>query len=93
MAQPESLDDAVSRLEKALGRLEAAVDGRLARESIVVEAEAEVQRMTADRGRLAAELDAALAKTLRLEEANREVSHRLVGAMEQIRDVIERRRS
>ena len=84
--------DAVSlRLQQALDRLAKAVDGQLERESIVREAEEEVQRMTADRGRLAGELDSALAKSERLEHANREVSRRLVGAMETIRTVLERR--
>ncbi|GGD09369.1 DUF4164 domain-containing protein [Aureimonas glaciei] len=84
--------DAVSlRLQQALERLDKAVDGQLERESIVREAEEQVQRMTADRGRLAGELDTALAKSERLEHANREVSRRLVGAMETIRTVLERR--
>ncbi|WP_425484662.1 DUF4164 domain-containing protein [Aureimonas mangrovi] len=83
-----SLDEATKRLQKALERLEAAVDKRLDRESVVVSVEEEVQRMTADRGRLAGELDAALARGMRLEEANREVSRRLVTAMEQIRGVM-----
>ncbi|BDA83207.1 hypothetical protein Sa4125_07490 [Aureimonas sp. SA4125] len=84
--------DAVSlRLQQALERLGRAIDGQLERESIVRSAEEEVQRMTADRGRLAGELDSALARSERLEHANREVSRRLVGAMETIRTVLERR--
>ena len=44
--------------------------------------------MTADRGRLARELDTALARGQRLERANREVSKRLVDAMERVRLVL-----
>jgi hypothetical protein len=82
--------EASDRLQRALERLEASVEARLDREGKVLSVEEEVQRMTADRGRLAGDLDNALARTLRLEEANREVSHRLVKAMEQIRDVIQK---
>lgn len=85
MAAGNGLEDASARLQKALERLESAVDRRLERESLVLNVEEEVQRMTADRSRLAGELDDALAKTNRLEDANKEVSRRLVGAMEQIR--------
>ena len=86
------LDAATGRLERAMDRLGRAVDARAEREGIVRDAAEEVQRMTADRGRLAGELDAALARGERLEQANREVSRRLVGAMEAIRAALERRR-
>ena len=92
MSAQTSLDAAASRLQKALQRLDQATEGRVARERIVHEAEEEVQRQTADRGRLAAELDGALAKVERLDQVNREVSRRLVAAMETIRSVLERRR-
>ena len=87
------LHDATLRLQHALERLEGAVDARLSRDHIVLAAEEEVQRMTADRSKLAAELDTALTRAQRLEAANREVSRRLVTAMEQIRDVLARQRS
>lgn len=90
MSKDNAFGEASDRLQKALERLETAVEARLDREGKVLSVEEEVQRMTADRGRLAGDLDAALARGLRLEEANREVSRRLVGAMEQIRDVIAR---
>ena len=48
--------------------------------------------MTADRGRRAAELDTALARTERRDGTNREVTRRLVAAMETIRGVLERRK-
>ena len=50
--------------------------------------EGELQRLGTDRSRLAQSLDAAEARSARLEEANREVSRRLVAAMESIRDVL-----
>ena len=54
------------------------------------EAEAEVQRMNSDRAKLATELDNSEARAERLEEANKEVSRRLVTAMETIRAVLDR---
>lgn len=86
------LGDATLRLQKALERLEDAVDARLSRDHVVLSVEEEVQRMTADRSRLAGELDTALTRAQRLEAANREVSRRLVNAMESIRDVLSERR-
>jgi Domain of unknown function (DUF4164) len=47
-----------------------------------------VQRMNVDRARLAQELDSAEAKSERLADVNREVSRRLVSAMETIRSVL-----
>jgi len=92
MPEESPLDAASRRLDKALQRLGHAVDGQLEREHLVREAEAEVQRMTADRSRLAGELDTCLSRAERLENANREVSRRLVAAMETIRSVLERRK-
>ena len=46
--------------------------------------------MVTARSRLAQSLDAADARSARLEEANREVSRRLVAAMESIREVLAR---
>ncbi len=80
----------MERLEKALGTLEEAVDLRLDKEGDFAEAEEEVQRMNADRSRLAQELDQSEARAERLEAANREVSRRLVTAMETIRAVLDR---
>jgi hypothetical protein len=54
------------------------------------EAAAELNRMIEDRARIAQELDAAQDRSNRLEEANREVSRRLVTAMETIRAVLDR---
>lgn len=88
----DQLTAASQRLDRALQRLDRAIDGQIEREAMVRDADEEVQRMTADRSRLAGELDSALARAERLERANREVSRRLVNAMEQIRGVLETRR-
>ncbi|KQT85915.1 DUF4164 domain-containing protein [Aurantimonas sp. Leaf443] len=90
-------DDPVSaaqmRLRAAIERLEHAVEARLERDSVVRNVDAEIQRMTADRAKLAGALDSALARGERLEKMNREVSQRLVDAMETVRSVLDRHRS
>lgn len=85
-----TLKEAIDRLAKALDSLENAVDARLEKEADYAEAEAEVQRMNADRARLAQELDSSEARAERLEQTNKEVSRRLVTAMETIRAVLDR---
>jgi len=90
MAPETTLRQVLERLEKALNSLEQAVDLRLDKEGDFAEAEEEVQRMNADRSRLAQELDQSEARAERLEAANREVSRRLVTAMETIRAVLDR---
>ena len=77
-------------LVTVLSRLENAVDGRIEKERDFADAEEEVQRLNADRSRLAQELDQSEDRASRLEEANREVSRRLVTAMETIRAVLDR---
>ncbi len=90
MTGETTLREAIARLGKAIEGLENAVGTRLEHEQDYSEAEAEVQRMNADRSRLAQELDASEARAERLEEANKEVSRRLVTAMETIRAVLDR---
>ncbi|WP_062012189.1 DUF4164 family protein [Aureimonas sp. AU4] len=87
----DRLDEATLRLQRSIERLERAAEARVVRQEVADGAEEEVQRMTADRSRLASELDTALTRAERLETANREVSRRLVTAMEAIRDVLSRR--
>lgn len=89
MAGAASLDAALERLEQALGRLELAMERRLAGERTINGLEDELFRLGEDRSRLAGDLDGALAKAGRLEDANREVSRRLVAAMESIRSVLD----
>ena len=76
-----TVEDALKRLKGALDLLDNAVERRL---------EGEVHRLGTDRSRLAQSLDAAEARSARLEEANKEVSRRLVAAMEAIREVLSR---
>jgi chromosome segregation ATPase len=90
MTGEATLKEVIQRLGKAIQGLEDAVAARLERDHDLVETEAEVQRMNADRARLAQELDGSEARSERLEEANREVSRRLVTAMETIRAVLDR---
>ena len=90
MSGDVTLKEVIARLGKAIGALENAVGARLEQEQDYTEAEAEVQRMNADRSRLAHELDTSEARAERLEGANKEVSRRLVTAMETIRAVLDR---
>lgn len=85
-----TLKEAMLRLGRALDAVEGAVATRLEREQDFAEAEEEIQRMNGDRSRLAQELDASEARAERLENANKEVSRRLVTAMETIRAVLDR---
>ncbi|WP_353884626.1 DUF4164 domain-containing protein [uncultured Pleomorphomonas sp.] len=83
------MDAAFERLDQALSRLELAVERRLAGERTISGLEDELFRLGEDRSRLAGDLDDALARAGRLEDANREVSRRLVAAMESIRSVLD----
>lgn len=90
MASDTTLREALERLSRGIERLEASVESRLEKENDYAEADAEIQRMNADRSRLAQEIDKAEARAERLAEVNREVSRRLVTAMETIRAVLDR---
>ena len=90
MSAEPTLREVIARLGKAIDTLEEAVGARLEREQDSEEAEAEVQRLNADRAKLAQELDSSEAKAERLSDANKEVSRRLVTAMETIRAVLDR---
>ena len=90
MTGEATLKEVIGRLSRAMEALENAVNEHLERDFDYSEAEAEVQRMNADRARLAQELDRSEARAERLEEANKEVSRRLVTAMETIRAVLDR---
>ena len=89
MAGATATEAALRRLSTALDRIESAVDRRLESEGHAAGLEGELHRLGTDRSRLAQSLDAAEARSAKLEEANREVSRRLVGAMESIRDVLD----
>jgi hypothetical protein len=90
MAESGAIEDALSRLMAALDLLDSAVARRLEGAAQMNGLESELHRLGTDRSRLAQSLDAAEAKSARLEEANREVSRRLVAAMETIREVLAR---
>ncbi|TDK39355.1 DUF4164 family protein [Rhizobium deserti] len=90
MPAEKTLDVALSELVGAIGSLENAVDARIERQRESSEVEGEVRRVHADRARLAQELDQSQFRANRLEEVNREVSRRLVTAMETIRAVLDR---
>ena len=81
---------AIDELRNAVQSLENAIDGRFDRERDFSEFEGEVRRVNTDRSRLAQELDQSQFRANRLEEVNREVSRRLVAAMETIRAVLDR---
>jgi chromosome segregation ATPase len=90
MPSDKTVDAAISELKAAIGNLENAVDMRVERQRMNGEVEGEVRRVHADRARLAQELDQSQFRANRLEEVNREVSRRLVTAMETIRAVLDR---
>ncbi len=90
MSGPANVDDALSRLSAALELLDGAVERRLDGARAVSSLEGEVHQLGTDRSRLAQSLDASEARAARLEEANKEVSRRLVAAMEAIREVLAR---
>ncbi|MFN7101301.1 MAG: DUF4164 domain-containing protein [Pseudorhizobium sp.] len=90
MPAEKTLDQVLAELKSAIGGLENAVDMRLEHQRQSADAEGEVRRVHADRARLAQELDQSQFRANRLEEVNREVSRRLVTAMETIRAVLDR---
>ncbi|WP_336070470.1 DUF4164 domain-containing protein [Nitratireductor rhodophyticola] len=90
MSGENTLKEVIERLNKALSSLEDAVEARIERDRAFADSDAELQRMNADRARLAQEIDKSEARAQRLEEVNREVSRRLVTAMETIRAVLDR---
>ncbi|MFZ1814007.1 MAG: DUF4164 domain-containing protein [Rhizobiaceae bacterium] len=91
MGMEAGMPDALQRLQTALENLDSALEARIEREMQIADTEAEVQRMSADRTRLAESLDSSEARAKRLENTNREVSRRLVNAMEAIRSVLDRK--
>ncbi|HEX5868372.1 MAG TPA: DUF4164 family protein [Beijerinckiaceae bacterium] len=88
MAGP--FDDAVKRLDAALGLLEAAVTRRLETERRRGDLETELQIMQDDRARLAVELDGAMARLHRVEAATSDIGRRVERAAGAIREVLGR---
>ena len=85
-----ALDDAVRRLEAALGALEATLGRRLDLERRRGDLETELQIMQDDRARLAVELDGAMARLHRVEAATSDIGRRVERAAGAIRDVLGR---
>jgi chromosome segregation ATPase len=85
---PISLEDALKRLDGALGQLEAAVSRRLEIERRRGDLETELQIMQDDRARLAVELDSAAARLNRTEAAAKDVGDRVQRAVGSIQDVL-----
>lgn len=85
-----TVKSALEQLTTAVSSLESAVGGKLEGQKSVARSQEELQSMIKDRSRLAQELDQAHHRANKLEEANREVSRRLVTAMETIRTVLDR---
>ena len=90
MTSQQTLSEVLNRLDKAVTSLEDAVDRQLEVRENYRDAEEEVQRMNSDRSKLATELDTSESRAERLEDVNKEVSRRLVTAMETIRAVLDR---
>lgn len=90
MSTDNTVEVALGALRQAISGLENAVDMRFEAQRENAEVESEVKRVHADRARLAQELDQSEFRANRLEEVNREVSRRLVTAMETIRAVLDR---
>ena len=90
MTNGETVRAAIEELRRAISTLDNALDMRFDRERDNDEVEGEVRRVNTDRSRLAQELDQSEFRANRLEEVNREVSRRLVTAMETIRAVLDR---
>ncbi|MCZ7909313.1 DUF4164 domain-containing protein [Agrobacterium leguminum] len=90
MSADKTVQSALTELNAAITNLENAIDMRIERQRETDEIDNEVKRVHVDRARLAHELDQAEFRANRLEEVNREVSRRLVTAMETIRAVLDR---
>jgi hypothetical protein len=85
-----ALDNALKRLESALGLLEAAATRRLEAERRRGDLETELQLMQDDRARLAVELDGTVARLHRVEAVTQDVGRRVQRAVGAIQDVLER---
>lgn len=88
MSGGSAIKAAFQQLEQALSVLEDAIGRREDEERRRVDLEAELHRVGADRSRLAQSLDDSAARASTLEDANREVSRRLVAAMESVRGIL-----
>ncbi len=82
------MDQAAERLSLAIDRLEAAIGRQAGARADKDSLETEIQALGADRARLADLLDKSEAKATQVKTINRDVSQKLVEAMETIRSVL-----
>ncbi|MGL4727783.1 MAG: DUF4164 family protein [Bosea sp. (in: a-proteobacteria)] len=82
------LDQALLRLDAALGQMEAAAQRRLNLDRRRGEIESELALMQDDRARLAIDLDGALARANAAESAATDAIRRIDSAMHVIRDIV-----
>jgi hypothetical protein len=90
MSNATNLRAALERVSRALDSLDSAVEVSLEKNRSHLTLEEEVQRLGEDRSRLVQDLDASEAHGNNLAEVNRDVSKRLVTAMEAIRTLLSR---
>lgn len=90
MADQPTLKQVLDQMNRAISALEKSAEARAEQDGNYADAEEEVQRLNSDRAKLAQELDNSESKSERLTAANKEVSRRLVTAMETIRAVLDR---
>src|SRR6056297_1370486 len=83
-----SLEEAIGKLDNALGMLEAAVNRRIAVDHARADLETELQIMQDDRARLAVELDSASNRLGNVEAATQDVSRRVTRAIATIEEVL-----
>jgi hypothetical protein len=88
--EPDSIDEALARLDAALSRLDAVVAHRIETAAQPDDRDAELALMDVDRARLAAALDAASARLAEVSATTGEVGHRLDRAIETVQDVLGR---
>lgn len=89
MVQAPAVEAALGRLAAALEALETATERRFETDRSNTELEEEIARLAEDRSQLGQTLDQEKTRANLLEETNREVSRRLVAAMESIRSVLD----
>lgn len=85
----QTIEASLARLNRAIGNLEVSIQRRIESDRSLNALQEDLQRLGEDRSQLANGLDQAEARASRLEEANRDVSRRLVSAMESIRSVLD----
>lgn len=85
----QTIEASLARLDRAIGSLEVSIQRRIESDRSLNALQEDLQRLGEDRSQLANGLDKAEARASRLEEANRDVSRRLVSAMESIRSVLD----